>query len=690
MAHTVKVKRSGTASATPPSLEHGELAINYADDKLFWKDSSNVIQSFVFQAYASATHKSTHATGGTDALSPSDIGAAPAASPAITGNATFTASSGVPVTITNTGSGNSFVVEDATSDTTPFVINNSGSVGVGVATPAIPGAGLASIDASGPLVARGGLGVSQTSCGVLEGISGGARVRAYGATAGSGSIEFRTGGGGGAVDTFAATITSDQRLGVGTAFPASRLDVNGVITVAATSGSAGSYLPSVCISGDPNSGFGQVTGQSDTASIFTAGHERVRVDASGNVGIQRSTPTVPLTFSNAVASASTPSESDQTNKIRLYDDGTYQFGFGISTGSMNIAANGGNLATLRFWTDGAERMRITADGKIGLSRLIPASMLDVNGVITVAATSGSAGSYLPSVCFASDPNSGFGQVSAQSDTASIFTAGAERVRVGSTGMTQFFSPISIGIAPAANIGFYNYVSIAGSGSSGIVGTLNLPNITGTTTGDARLYDAACNLNGSVGNLYLFKARASISGTGTVTNEVVGFESENLPGTFGTAQIGFQSKLSSGAGRWNIYAGGAAQNYFAGNVGIGVTVADTKLHVVGGSKFVGPITEGYVSGGNTGSAKTIALTNGTVQAFTLTGNCTFTMPTAVAGQSFTVMLKTGEGSYSATFTGVKWPSNSVPTITQTGSRMDIITFVSDGTSWYGSVVQNYHV
>jgi hypothetical protein len=164
------------------------------------------------------------------------------------------------------------------------------------------------------------------------------------------------------------------------------------------------------------------------------------------------------------------------------------------------------------------------------------------------------------------------------DTASIFTAGAERMRVGSTGMTQFSAPISIGIAPAANIGFFNYVSIAGSGSSSVVGTLSLPNITGTTTGDARLYDAACNLNGTVANLYLYKARQSISGTGTVTNAVVGFDAEDLPSTFGTQQIGFQSRLSSGAGRWNIYAGGAAQNYFAGNVGIATTSPTAKLDI----------------------------------------------------------------------------------------------------------------
>jgi hypothetical protein len=56
MATTVKIRRSGTATATPSSLEHGEIAINYADGKVFWKDASNVITSFTFQSYALASH----------------------------------------------------------------------------------------------------------------------------------------------------------------------------------------------------------------------------------------------------------------------------------------------------------------------------------------------------------------------------------------------------------------------------------------------------------------------------------------------------------------------------------------------------------------------------------------------------------------------------------------------------------
>lgn len=100
------------------------------------------------------------------------------------------------------------------------------------------------------------------------------------------------------------------------------------------------------------------------------------------------------------------------------------------------------------------------------------------------------------------------------------------------------------------------------------------------------------------------------------------------------------------------------------------------------------TESTVAIGNTGTAQTLALTNGTVQTATLTGNCTFTMPTPAAGKSFQLSLYTGAGSFTATFTSVKWPAGIAPTITVTAARMDLLTFTSDGTNWYGSFAQNY--
>jgi len=103
---------------------------------------------------------------------------------------------------------------------------------------------------------------------------------------------------------------------------------------------------------------------------------------------------------------------------------------------------------------------------------------------------------------------------------------------------------------------------------------------------------------------------------------------------------------------------------------------------------GQYTEGVVAIGNSSTTQTISLTNGTLQTCTLTGNCTFTMPTVSAGKSFTLILSTGAGSFTGTFTGVKYASGTAPTITTTAARWDILTFVSDGTYWYGSVAQAF--
>jgi hypothetical protein len=55
------------------------------------------------------------------------------------GGSTITVASGVtvPLTIQNNGTGNSFIVNDVASDTTPFVIDASGNVGIGTTSPAV-------------------------------------------------------------------------------------------------------------------------------------------------------------------------------------------------------------------------------------------------------------------------------------------------------------------------------------------------------------------------------------------------------------------------------------------------------------------------------------------------------------------------------------------------------------------------
>ena len=112
----------------------------------------------------------------------------------------------------------------------------------------------------------------------------------------------------------------------------------------------------------------------------------------------------------------------------------------------------------------------------------------------------------------------------------------------------------------------------------------------------------------------------------------------------------------------------------------------------GNTTVTSYVEAVVAIGTVTTASTISLANGTVQTATLTAStaCTFTMPANVAGKSFVLLLKqaasTGNGT--ATFTGVKWGTAGAPTITATAGKMDILTFIADGTNWYGSAVQGY--
>ena len=94
----------------------------------------------------------------------------------------------------------------------------------------------------------------------------------------------------------------------------------------------------------------------------------------------------------------------------------------------------------------------------------------------------------------------------------------------------------------------------------------------------------------------------------------------------------------------------------------------------------------------GAVGTLVITAGTVLTATLTAGvpCTFAMPTSpTAGQSFILRLTQAATSMTtATFTGVKWPGGTVPTITATASAVDIISFVYIGTTWYGNAAQAF--
>jgi hypothetical protein len=138
-------------------------------------------------------------------------------------------------------------------------------------------------------------------------------------------------------------------------------------------------------------------------------------------------------------------------------------------------------------------------------------------------------------------------------------------------------------------------------------------------------------------------------------------------------------------------GGTANGLTSTNVTItsgsanGITVSNSTLVSSQFNAYTEGITTGYV---NTGSAFTLNIATSTIITANLSATCTFTMPSNTAGKSFILFLKTGAGTNTATFTGVKFVGNTAPTITAVANRLDILTFAADGSNWYGNYAQGY--
>jgi uncharacterized protein YbaP (TraB family) len=85
--------------------------------------------------------------------------------------------------------------------------------------------------------------------------------------------------------------------------------------------------------------------------------------------------------------------------------------------------------------------------------------------------------------------------------------------------------------------------------------------------------------------YHFTSADTTLGAGSAVTNQLGFYATNLTGA--TNNYGFYGSLIASTNKWNIYMAGTAQNYLAGNLGIGTAVAGGKLEVVssGGSQLI---------------------------------------------------------------------------------------------------------
>ena len=276
---------------------------------------------------------------------------------------------------------------------------------------------------------------------------------------------------------------------------------------------------------------------------------------------------------------------------------------------------------------------------------------------------------------------------AQSKPYIVINAGTGSIVLRGAGPTTGITIVSSEKCLAAWNGS-DFVKIASTAASNITGVLPVANGgTGTAT-PALVQGSGVTITGSWPNQTI----AATGSGGTVT--AVSVVSAN--GLAGTSSGGATPALTLSTSVTGVLKGNgtAISAATAGTDYVTPTGTETLTNkTVEAGTFTNGYTEETVTA-NTSTAYTIDLANGTVQVLTLTGNCTYTFPTPVAGKSFILVQKQdATGSRTVTWpASVDWPSATAPTLTATASKADKFVFTAiDGSNWLGSVAgQNYTV
>jgi len=324
-----------------------------------------------------------------------------------------------------------------------------------------------------------------------------------------------------------------------------------------------------------------------------------------------------------------------------------------------------------------------------------------DGAITLANTTGSASGTNFTVTTA---QYAFIRVTGTLTTPKIITGPSYSktymVENAATGSTVTFkatgqSGVSIAVGERAIV-YYNgasvnpdYVKVASNLATALTGTVSPAN---GGTGVANNAASTITISGNFGTTL------TVSGTTAVTLPTSGTllttTGSGSSLTFGTGSLALAGNLTTSGAYASTFVVSGAYSYTLPaatdtlvNLGSSQTLTNKTL--------TNPTVTNYVETlqavGTVGSTSTLALTNGTVLTATLTAStpCTFTMPTATAGKSFILkLIQASSGMTTATFTSVKWPAGAAPTITATASAVDILSFVSDGTNWYGTYAQAF--
>ncbi|MBI4086354.1 tail fiber domain-containing protein, partial [Candidatus Kaiserbacteria bacterium] len=548
--------------------------------------------------------------------------------------------------VTNTGSGNSFYVEDVANDTTPFVIDGVGNVGIGTTNPS----NLLTLNSTA------NYGIALQNSGVNESYIGQNVSSAFWAVGSSvndlvvrsegNNIHFTTDSG----ITAQMTLRNGGNVGIGTTSPNSSGLSSGYRILEVANNSSGG-TGTLILTGSQTSADGAVglidmynaagtariaAIQGSRGSANNSGQiqfytnnaggglsERVRIQSDGNIGIGTTSPMTLLALQGAGTSFLTMNSTDNRAFINYRTGqadgdavslGNMEFVFDANTGATGLngrrlaaisasthgatATNRGGLLAFHTKADGGtgtivERMRIDNAGNVGIGTTTPTKALDVNGSfrsrssLTVDRSTGDGVAYFGVIQRDAASSGNFSNAlgNGQSEVFSFGTAGLMMGTIGA-------QPLALGTNNAERL----RIDSGGNIGIGTTSPAQLLSVSGTgyfsTALGIGISSPASGQDLHVNNISSSADLAITSANGANIN--IGEDSALGAGSYGYIQWDQTNDLI----QLGTQTGGDAVTINeGGNVGIGTTSPLSKLHVQDANQSVNDFPNLFVSTSN---------------------------------------------------------------------------------------------